>query len=134
MTEWRVGAEGGHTIFRDDYLVGIMFHPADAHLIVTHMNKELSNADILKAFKRMETKVVGELENLQAADVVLGDAVTALVDEQATFLVDVAAALAAAGTDPAALAAVTADLQARAAQLTSLVEAQRAADPGPPAV
>jgi hypothetical protein len=129
---WRIGADS-HNIYRDGVLTAVAFHSADAHLIVATMNDRKSDAGILQAFERMEHKIVTALEDLQGADVVLGDAVTNLVDEQATFLTDVAAALAAAGTDPAALAAVTADLQARAQQLTSLAEAQRAADPGPPA-
>jgi hypothetical protein len=127
---WKVGADS-HGIYRDGVLTAVAFHSADARFIVTHMNDRQSDASILRAFERMEHKVVTALEDLQAADVVLGAAVTDLVTEQATFLTDVAAALAAAGTDPAALAAVTADLTARAAELTSLAEAQRAADPGP---
>jgi hypothetical protein len=129
---WKIGMDN-HGIYRDGVLTAVAFQSADAHLIVQQMNNHQSNARILQAFERMEHKIVTELEDLQAADVVLGAAVTDLVDEQATFLTDIAAALAAAGTDPAALAAVTADLQNRAQQLTSLAEAQRAADPGPQA-
>jgi hypothetical protein len=129
---WRVGADS-HGIYRDGVLTAVAFHSGDAHLIVAHMNRDLYDAGILRAFERMEHKVVTALEDLQAADVVLDDSVTNLVDEQATFLTDVAAALTAAGTDPTAIAAVTADVQARASQLTSLAEAQRAADPGAPA-
>jgi len=130
---WRIGADQ-HGIYRDGVLIAVAFHSADAHLIVAHLNNRKSDVSIMRAFERMEHKIVTALEDLQAADVVLGDSVTTLVDEQATFLTDVAAALTAAGRDPAALAAVTADLQARAQQLTTLVENQRAADPGPPVV
>lgn len=133
MTEWRTGTVDGHTIFRGDEFIGFMVHPADAHIAVTQVNKHQADADLLAAFKRMEHQIVGALEDLQAADLVLDQKVTDLVTEQATFLTNVAAALAAAGTDPAAIAAVTADLQAQAASLTSLVESQRAADPGPAA-
>jgi hypothetical protein len=131
MTEWRIGPEGGHTIYRDGRLIGIMLHPADAHLAVAQVNSHHSTVELRDAFQRMEHKIVGALEDLQAADAVLGQTVTTLVEEQATFLTNVAAALLAAGTDPAALAAVTADITAQAQTLTSLVEAQRAADPGP---
>jgi len=131
---WRVGRTVGRTIYRRDVLIGVMDDAADAALVVEAVNNQMSNAGILRAFNRMETKIVGALEDLQAADLVLDAEVTALVDEQATFLTDVAAALAAAGTDPAAIAAVAADVTAQAAKLTALADAQRAADPAPPAV
>jgi hypothetical protein len=127
---WRVGRKLGRTIYRGDVLIGVMDTEADAARVVEAVN----NADILAAFKRMETNVMGALEDLQAADLQLDAEVTALVDEQATFLTDVATALANAGTDPAAIAAVTADVQAQAAKLTALADAQRAADPGAPTV
>jgi len=86
---------------------------------------------------------MGALEDLQAAvanltaqDATLVTSVTDLATEQATFLRDVAAALANAGTDPAALAAVTNtlntkadDLAAQAAQVQQLMTDQVAADP-----
>ena len=129
VEHWRVGRQVGRTIYRGDTLIGVMDTEADAALVVEAVNNQMSNAGILRAFNRMETKVVTALEDLQAADLQLDQEVTALVDEQATFLTDVAAALAAAGTDPAAIAAVTADVQAQAAKLTALADAQRAADP-----
>lgn len=78
--------------------------------------------------------IMTALEDLQAADLELDAEVTALVTEQATFLTDIAAALAAAGTDPTALAAVTADVQAQAQKLADLAAAQVAADPAAPVV
>lgn len=75
--------------------------------------------------------IMGVLEDLQAADEALAAEVTDLADEQATFLADVAARLANA-PDPAAVAAVTADVTAKADALRALADAQRAADPGAP--
>jgi len=71
---------------------------------------------------------MGVLEDLQAADTHLGAAVAALAEEQATFLQDVAARLANA-PDPAAVAAVAADIEAKSAALADLAQAQRDADP-----
>jgi hypothetical protein len=129
---WRVGRKLGRTIYRDDALIGVMDTEADAARVVEAVNNQQSGADILAAFKEMETNVMGALEDIQAADLQLDAEVTALVDEQATFLTDVAAKIAAAGVDPAALAAVTADVTAQAGKLTALADAQRAADPGAP--
>jgi hypothetical protein len=129
---WRVGRKLGRTIYRDDALIGVMDTEADAARVVEAVNNQQSGADILAAFNRMETNVMGALEDLQAADLQLDAEVTALVDEQATFLTDVAAKIAAAGVDPAALAAVTADVTAQAGKLTALADAQRAADPAAP--
>jgi hypothetical protein len=133
MNVYRVGNQVGRTIYRDNELIGIMDERSDAALVVELLNDHRAKNELVEAFKRMEKNVVGALEDLQAADLILDDEVTALIDEQATFLTNVAAALAAAGTNPEALAAVTADLNAQAQKLTSLAEAQKAADPGPQA-
>lgn len=85
------------------------------------------------AVQKLETTVMTALDNLQAADTALAGAVTALATEQATFLTDIAKALAAAGTDPAALQAVADDINAQAAKLNDLAAAQVAADPATPA-
>jgi hypothetical protein len=57
-----------------------------------------------------EEKIMTALADLQAAD-------TALKDEVATFLTDVAAALTSAGTDPAAIEAVVTDINTEVAAL-----------------
>ncbi len=57
-----------------------------------------------------EERTMTALADLQAAD-------TALKDEVATFLTDVAAALTSAGTDPAAIEAVVTDINTEVAAL-----------------
>jgi hypothetical protein len=79
-----------------------------------------------------QEKTMSELDDLQAAETALDTEVTALETEQATFLADIQAALAAAGTNPAALAAVAADIHAQADKLATLQAAQVAADPATP--
>jgi len=73
-----------------------------------------------------------ELDDLQAAVAAEDAAIEALKTEQATFLADIAARLAAAGIDPALLAPITADITARVADLQALTAAEAAADPGAP--
>lgn len=106
--------------------------------------EELFFGAILHAIHRSEERIVGVLEDLQAADAALtasnanlAQKVVDLANEQSTFLSDVAARLAGT-TDPAAIAAVAADLTAQATNLDSqaqqiqqLIDAQTAADPGP---
>lgn len=88
---------------------------------------------ILAALAHNQGVIVTELEALQAADAAEAAAITALKTEQATFLTDIAAALAATGVDPAALAPITAAITARVADLQALTSAEQAADPTPPA-
>jgi len=91
------------------------------------------SAEDLAHIKTQLEQIVTALEDLQAADTALDAEIVALIAEQAQFLTDIAAKLGAAGVDPAALAAVSADLTSQAAQLQTLHDAQVAADPGPPA-
>lgn len=72
------------------------------------------------------------LGNLEAAETAEEAAITSLEAEQTTFLADVAAALSAAGTDPAALQAVADRITAESARISALQAAQVAADPATP--
>lgn len=142
---WRTGT-GGRTLYRDGRLVGMLDTPELADLVVRTLTAAAGTAGITHALTRMEQKIMSALSDLQAAnvdlaaaDATLTTAVTGLAAEQVTFLTDIAAAIAAAGTDPAALAAVTADINARAADLrseadaiTALTAGQVAADPATP--
>ncbi len=100
-----------------------------------HIRRGLNvfTAPILAAIADLQGVIMTELEALQAADAALAAAVSGLATEQAQFLTDVAAALASAGTDPAALQAVADDINAQAAKLNDLASAQVAADPATPA-
>jgi len=94
------------------------------------------SVDLSAVHAKLE-RIMTELENLQAAVASEDQAITDLAAEQATFLADVAARIAAleaaAGVDPAVLAPITADITARVADLQALTAAEVAADPAPAA-
>lgn len=86
---------------------------------------------ILAVMAEFRGEIMAELDDLQAAVAAEDAAIEALKTEQATFLADIAARLAASGVDPALLAPITADITARVADLQALTAAEVAADPAP---
>jgi len=84
------------------------------------LNELCSHRAQLDRIERNQERIMTALTDLQAEDAALQATVSQV-------LTDFAAALAAAGTDPVAIAKVTTDMQAMAAQLTS-------ADPTTPPV
>jgi hypothetical protein len=74
-------------------------------------------------------RIMTALTDLQAANAAEETALEGLETEEKTFLADIAAALAAAGTDPTALAAVTTNINARVTRLNAVAAEEVAADP-----
>lgn len=84
---------------------------------------------ILVALKQMETRIMAILDDLKASVAAEDTAIASAI----TLLQGLSAALAAAGTDPVALAALKTDIDAQTSALAAAVTANTPATPTPAA-